>query len=104
MDLPSYFKSRTKEFAGEAQLALLRAALEHKIHGAAGLQAVNDPFGSGPFAMERFFFAGQDRGFKLTSKLADTNRFSELILVEKDGPPFMVQGIKIGQALPLPKN
>ena len=104
MDLPSFAKSRTKEFAVEAQMALLRAALENKIHGTGGLQSVMDPFGTGPLAYERFTFKGQDRGFRLTSALADPSRLSELILVEKDGPPFMVQGINIGKALPLPKQ
>ena len=91
---------RAKEFAALVQLAMLRAAVDYKLHGAPGLQSVTDPCGEGPFAFERFVFEGVDRGFKLKSAYAG-RRFQEvLIFVEKDGPPFQVMGKNAGQALP----
>jgi hypothetical protein len=96
---PSVEKCRQKEFAVVVTLAMVRAAVEYKLHGQEGLQRVTDPCGQGPFAFERFNFQGVDRGFKLTSAF-DGRGFPEvLIFVEKDGPPFHVNWQHAGEAI-----
>jgi hypothetical protein len=100
LTFPAVAKSRQKEFAALAALAMVRAAVEFKLHGEAGLKNVSDPCGQGPFACERFVLAGVDRGFALRSAYTGRGYAETLIFVEKDGPPFRVNGIKIGEALP----
>ena len=85
-----------------AQLAMLRAAVEYKLHGEPGLKGVSDPFGQGPFAFKRFVFEGVDRGFELKSACNSRGFEEVLIFVEKDGPPFQVNGKNAGQAVPKP--
>jgi hypothetical protein len=93
-------KCRSKEFAILVELAMVRAAMEYKLHGEQGLKSVTDPGGSGPFAFQRFVFEDVDRGFELKS-LFDGRGFPEvLIFVEKDGPPFQVNWKNAGEALP----
>jgi len=100
LTFPAIWKARTKEFTILAELAMVRAAVEYKLHGDAGLQSVTDPCGQGPFGFERFVFQGVDRGFELKSAY-DGRGFPEvLIFVEKDGTPFQVNGRNSGQALP----
>jgi len=100
LTFPAIWKARTKEFAILAELAMVRAAVEYKLHGDAGLQSVTDPCGQGPFGFERFVFQGVDRGFELKSAY-DGRGFPEvLIFVEKDVTPFQVNGRNSGQALP----
>ena len=78
---------------------MVRAAVEYKLHREPGLKSVMDPCGQGPFAFEQFVFQGVDRGFELKSDY-DGRGFQEaLIFVEKDGPPFQVNGKNAGQAL-----
>ena len=60
-------RPRRKEFRIQAEQAMVRAAVEYKLHGEAGLKSVMDPFGNGPFAFQRFVFEGVDRGFELKS-------------------------------------
>ena len=80
-------------------LAMVRAAVEYKLRGEAGLKSVMDPCGKGPFAFQRVIFEGVDRGFKLKTAY-DGGEFPEaLIFIEKEGPPFRVNGPQAGQAL-----
>ena len=92
-------RCRQREFACMARLALVRAATEYKLHGEAGLKSVTDPFGSGPFAFRRFAFEGVDRGFELKSAYKGTDNNGLLIFVEKDGPPFRIDGKNAGKAV-----
>ena len=100
--LPALEKVRPKEFAVLAQLAMVRAAVEYKLHGEPGLKSVTDPFGQGPFAFDRFTFEGVDRGFALKSAYAGRGFPETLIFVEKDGPPFAVNWKNAGQVAPKP--
>ncbi len=92
-------KCRPKEFRTQAQLAMLHAAVAYKLRGEPGLREVNDPFGQGPFQMERFIFEGKDRGFKLTSAFNGNGYPQSQIFVETDGKPFICEGPKAGQPL-----
>jgi len=93
-------KGRAKELRIQVVLAMVRAAVEYKLHGEQGLQSVKDPCGQGPFALQRFVFQGVDRGFELKSPF-DAGGFQQvLIFVEKEGPPFLIDGPHAGQALP----
>jgi hypothetical protein len=99
---PAVEKSRTREFAILTELAMVRAAVEYKLHGEPGLKSVTDPCGQGPFGFQRFIFEGVDRGFQLKSAY-DGRGFPEvMIFVEKNGPPFEVNGNHAGQ--PVPKS
>jgi hypothetical protein len=100
--LPALERARAREFRIDATLAMVRAAVEYKLHGDTGLQAVNDPCGQGPFGFERFFFKGVDRGFKLTSAFNMGGTKAVLIFVEGDGPAFRVDGTHVGEPLPEP--
>ena len=96
---PDFEKARVKEFASLTDSAMVRAAVEYKLHGESGLQSVNDPYGHGPFQFQRFFFEGVDRGFELKSSYAGRGFPEVMIFVEKDGPPFHVNGKYAGQAM-----
>ena len=96
---PDFEKARVKEFASLTDSAMVRAAVEYKLHGEAGLQSVNDPYGHGPFQFQRFVFEGVDRGFELKSAYAGRGFPEAMIFVEKDGPPFHVNGKYAGQAM-----
>ena len=100
LTLPALEKCCPKEFAVLAQLAMVRAALEYKLKGEAGLRSVTDPCGKGPFTFERFVFDGVNRGFKLKSTYTGRGFPEVLIFVEKDGPPFQVIGKNAGKDLP----
>jgi hypothetical protein len=90
-------RARRREARALVTLAMVRAAIEYRLHGAAGLQSVTDPAGYGPFGFRRFIFEGVDRGFQLTSAL-DAGGFAEtLIFVETPGPAFLVGGPYAGQ-------
>ncbi|HMC28180.1 MAG TPA: hypothetical protein VKM56_10365 [Verrucomicrobiae bacterium] len=97
---PAWEKCRTKEFGSLIAQQMVRAAVEYKLHGEAAFKNVSDPCGQGPFGFERFTFEGVDRGFQLKS--AYTGRgFPEIVIfVEKDGPPFQVNGNKAGRPVP----
>jgi hypothetical protein len=99
--LPALEKARYREFRIVSYLAMLRAAVEYKLHGEAGLQGVADPCTQGQFAFRRFLFEGVDRGFELKSsfELRGGDR-AVLIFVEKPGTPFRVDGPHVGDALP----
>jgi hypothetical protein len=90
---------RRREFRIQAEAAMVRAAIEYKLHGEAGLKSVMDPCGNGPFAFRRFVFEGVDRGFELTSAYAGLKFPSAFIFVEKAGTPFQINGPYIGQAI-----
>lgn len=93
---PAILRARRKEARSLVTLAMVRAAVEYKLHGSAGLQSVNDPAGSGPFGFRRFVFEGVDRGFQLTSVL-DAGGFAEsLVFVETPGVAFLVGGPHVG--------
>lgn len=107
--LDAWPNSRRKEFTVQAELAMVQAAVAYKLRGDDGLKLVPDPFGNGPFTMERFVFEGQDRGFRLTSAYsyipktgpaANTPVPVTMVFIEKDGKPVFVNGVKAGQAAP----
>jgi len=101
LTFPAFQKARQKEFAIMAELAMVQAAVEYKLHGEPGLKSVIDPCGQGSFAVQRFVFEGVDRGFELKSTYAGRGFREVLIFVEKDGPPFSVNGNNAGdRALP----
>jgi hypothetical protein len=93
-------RDRGKEFRIQVVLAMVRAAVEYKLHGEQGLKSVTDPCGQGPFAFRRFVFEGVDRGFELRSAFDAGDYPQVLIFVEKEGAPFLVDGPRVGQALP----
>ncbi len=95
--VPGWERARGREFRIQVYLAMIRAAVEYKLHGDSGFQAVTDPCGQGPFVLRRFVFQGVDRGFQLTSALNAPDSRS-LIFVEKEGEPFHVDGPRVGQA------
>ena len=92
---------RRREFREQAELAMVRAAVEYKLHGEAGLKSVMDPLGNGPFAFQRFVFEGVDRGFELKSAYTGNGYPYALIFVEKEGSPFYIEGgpQRIGKAV-----
>jgi hypothetical protein len=95
---PALEKCRPKEFAASADLAMVQAAIQYKLHGEAGLQSVANPLGHGPFGFQRFLFDGVDRGFELGADYAGVGYPEVFIFVETDGPPFLVFGKRAGQA------
>ncbi len=103
---PAITKSRPKEFLALGKIAMLHAAVEYKFNGEAAFNQVIDPLADGSFTLERFTFNGVDRGFKLKSPYNGwvgqngTTIQQALIFVEKDGPPFLVSGVHIGEAAP----
>jgi len=92
-------KTRSREFRVQAQLAMVHAAVEYKLHGESGLKSVMDPFGNGPFGFQRFVFKGVDRGFELKSAYAGTDAPFVMIFVEKEGPAFQITGPDAGKAI-----
>ncbi len=100
LGLTFWENTRDKEFKGQVNLAMLRAALEYKLHGQAGLQSVTDPCGQGPFGFRRFIFEGVDRGFELKSACPLNPWPYVMIFVEKEGPLFYTDGRYAGQARP----
>ena len=92
-------RPRVKEFRIQAWQAMVRAAVEYKLHGEAGLKSVRDPLGNGPFAFQRFVFEGVDRGFELKSAYAGLQYPCALIFVEKEGTPFRTDGPHLGEAV-----
>lgn len=98
--VPSILKAREREFRHQAILAIVRAGIEYKLHGDAGLNRVIDPCGNGPFAFRRFVFEGVDRGFELRSAYNLGRNQAVLIFVEKEGRPFQVYGNHPGRPLP----
>jgi hypothetical protein len=99
---PGFEKCRPKELAILVELAMVRAAVEFKLHGDQGLQSVIDPCGQGPFAFQRFVFEGVDRGFELKSAYEGRGFQEVMIFVEKEGTPFQVNWKDAGKALPTP--
>jgi hypothetical protein len=95
---PGWERARSRELKILVHLAMVRAAVEYKLHGEAGLQSVIDPCGQGPFAFDRFIFEGVDRGLRLKSASTGTGEQLVLIFVEKEGPPFRSNGLHVGQA------
>jgi hypothetical protein len=97
--IPAIVKCRPREFAALADIAMVQAAVQYKLHGEAGLNSVTNPCGQGPFAMRRFVFDGVDRGFELDADYSGMSYPKEVfIFVEKDGPPFLVFGKRAGEA------
>ena len=97
--LNTWPNSRRKEFTIQAELAMVHAAIEYRLHGETGFQSVADPLGKGVFAFEHFVFQGEDRGFKLTTAYAPTNGPISMIFVTKAGPAFYVLGNHVGEAI-----
>jgi hypothetical protein len=99
LQVPAWERARRREFRAQVCLAMVRAAVEYKLHGDSGFLSVTDPCGQGPFVLRRFVFQGVDRGFQLTSGL-DAGGFKQsIIFVEKEGDPFLVDGPHVGQAI-----
>jgi hypothetical protein len=98
--VPLFLKGRAREFRIQVTLTMVRAAVEYKLHGEKGFQSLADPCGQGPFAFRRFIFQGVDRGFELRSAIDVGDYPQVLVFVEKEGPPFLVDGPRAGQALP----
>ncbi|HEY5911425.1 MAG TPA: hypothetical protein VJA21_12565 [Verrucomicrobiae bacterium] len=96
--IPSFLRARAREFRIQVSRAMVRAAIEYTLHGQAGLEKVTDPCGQGPFGFERFVFEGKDRGFLLRSAYEDNGKPEVLIFVEKEGPPFRLNGPRAGEA------
>jgi hypothetical protein len=90
---------RAEEFRVQAQLAMVHAAVEYKLHGESGFKGVKDPFGNGPFGFQRFVFKGADRGFEVKSAYAGADAPFVMIFVEKQGPAFQVIGPEAGKAI-----
>jgi hypothetical protein len=90
---------RQAEFKTQARLAMVRAAMEFKLHGESGFKTVTDPFGGGPLSFQRFVFKGVDRGFELRSVYAGSDAPYVMIFVEKKGPAFQVTGPEVGKAV-----
>jgi len=90
---------RATEFRVQAQLAMVHAAVEYKLHGEAGFKSVMDPFGNGPFGFQRFVFKGADRGFEVKSAYAGADAPFVMIFVEKQGPAFQITGPDAGKAI-----
>jgi hypothetical protein len=97
---PSWEYVRSRELRSLISLAMVRAAVEFKLHGLAGLQTVTDPWGQGPFEFERFLFQGVDRGFELKSACRANGWQEVMIFVENQGPAFYVNGRNAGEARP----
>ena len=93
---------RANEFRAQAQLAMVHAAVEYKLHGETGLKNVTDPFGDGPFAFRRFKFKGVDRGFELRSAYQGPAAPFVIIFVEKRGPVFQISGADAGKPVAIP--
>jgi len=97
---PAVAKARAKEFPILVKLAMIRAAVEYRLHGQAGFEQVTDPCGSGPFRLERLEVAPSDRGFVVKSKL-NLRGFDEvLVFADPSGPPVQVDGKNAGKPLP----
>lgn len=96
---PPFLKARERELRALTYLALVHAGVEFKLHGETGLNSVADPCGNGPFKFQRFFFEGVDRGFELTSAFNMSGNKAMLVFVEKEGPPFQVNGNYPGRPL-----
>jgi len=92
------YQFRSRECGVQAQLAMVHAAVEYRLHGEAGLKGVMDPFGNGPFGFQRFVFKGEDRGFELKSAYAGADAPFAMIFVEKEGAAFQVTGPDAGKA------
>ena len=90
--LRQFEKARQREFRSQVYLAMVRAAVEYKLHGDEGFQKVQDPWANGPFAFRRFIFEGVDRGFELKSAYNGQGFEDTMIFVEKQGPAFAVNG------------
>jgi hypothetical protein len=93
------YQRRAREFRIQAWQAMVRAAVEYKLHGESGLKSVTDPFGNGPYALRRFVFKGVDRGFELKSAYAGAEAPFVMIFVETQGPAFQVIGPDAGKAV-----
>ncbi len=95
--LPALQKARSKEFLVQNHVAMLRAAVQFRLHGGEGLKSVTDPCGAGPFEYRRFVYEKVDRGFELRSAyVGESPDF--MIFVEKSGPYFRVLGPSAGKA------
>lgn len=104
MALQPMDRVRAKEFRVQIYQAMVRAAVEYRLHGESGIKNVTDPCGNGPFAFRRFVFEGVDRGFELKSAYPSDGKPEVMIFTEKTGPKFMVNGVHAGEARPSSKT
>ena len=96
--LAACFKARQREFRTQVLMAMVRAAVEYRLHGESGLLSVKDPCGQGPFAFERFMFEGVERGLRLESAFHGSGFPEVMIFVDKPGHPFFLAGPHAGEA------
>jgi hypothetical protein len=94
--IPAVVKCRPREFSALADIAMVQAAVQYKLHGEVGLQTVANPCGQGPFSIRRFEFEGVERGFELDSGYSGNGYPEVFIFIEKDGAPFQVFGKNAG--------
>lgn len=97
-----FAKCRAREFAALVKQAMVRAGVEYKLRGEAGLRSVTDPCGNGPFAIRRFIFEGEDRGFELRSTYNERGFDEVLIFLEKGHLPIYLEGKNAGKRFPAP--
>jgi hypothetical protein len=104
--LRQFDRARQREFRGQVYLAMVRAAVEYRLHGEVAFQKVQDPWAKGPFAFRRFTFEGVDRGFELKSAYKGQGFEEAMIFVEKQGPAFAVNGVPghVGKSRPSAKK
>jgi hypothetical protein len=93
--LPGYEQLRRSEYGTQVQFAMIRAAVQYRLHGEEGLRNVMDPCGTGPFACQRFIFDGVDRGFELRANCNSSGFDEVLVFVEKAGTPFSATGERL---------
>ena len=97
----AFEKCQQRELAAQARLAMVHAAIAYKLKGDAGVSSVQDPLDEGPFAHSRAMIQGVDRGLRLSSAYAGRGQPETMIFVEKNGPPFRVDGLVAGQLIPM---
>ncbi len=93
---PLFENCRLKEIAADVKTEMVRAAAAYRQAGPAGLEQVLDPVAGRPFAFRRFTLDGADRGFELSSAMDARGWVEALIFVERDGPPFQIEGKDVG--------
>lgn len=96
---PALEKCRPREFSALADMAMVQAAVQYKLHGMTGLESVKNPLAQGPFAFRRLVFDGVDRGFELNADYAGMGYPEVMDFVETDGPAFEVLGRRAGKPL-----
>jgi len=82
MLIPNLAKARKNELKHDCQLVMLRAAAAYRAHGTAGLNAVQDPFGKGPFQFNSVDLEDGRKGFELSSELITLHEGARQVFIE----------------------